>query len=100
MLSCHSNRLRITSKEHGHVLSLWYADKVETYQANPISLLQVQPHDRVHCHGIEALVHVVFYSCDPARGNFLIRCNLCGLTLKCSPELKEQITAKAMAAGA
>jgi hypothetical protein len=36
----------------------------------------------------------------PLGGNFLIRCNLCGLTLKCSPELKEQITAKAMAAGA
>ena len=36
----------------------------------------------------------------PLGGNFLIRCNLCGLTLKCSPELKEQITAKAIAAGA
>jgi zinc-ribbon family len=36
----------------------------------------------------------------PLGGNFPIRCNLCGLTLKCSPELKEQITAKAMAAGA
>jgi len=33
-------------------------------------------------------------------GSFLIRCNLCGLTLKCSPELKEQIMPKAMAAGA
>jgi hypothetical protein len=36
----------------------------------------------------------------PLGGNFLIRCNLCGLTLKCSPELKDQITAKAMVAGA
>lgn len=36
----------------------------------------------------------------PLGGNFLIRCNLCGLTLKCTPELKEQITQKAMAAGA
>jgi len=32
----------------------------------------------------------------PLGGGHLI----CGLTLKCSPELKEQITAKAMAAGA
>ena len=29
----------------------------------------------------------------------VIRCNLCGLTLKCSPELEAQITGKAMAAG-
>jgi hypothetical protein len=36
----------------------------------------------------------------PLGGSFLIRCNLCGLTLKCSPELKEQIMPKAMAAGA
>lgn len=36
----------------------------------------------------------------PLGGNQLIRCNLCGLTLKCSQELKNQITAKAMAAGA
>jgi uncharacterized Zn finger protein len=35
----------------------------------------------------------------PFGGNHLIRCNLCGLTLKCSPELKDQITTKAMAAG-
>ena len=34
----------------------------------------------------------------PLGEGHLIRCNLCGLTLKCSPELKEQITAKAMAA--
>ena len=36
----------------------------------------------------------------PLGGNFLIRCNLCGLTLKCSPELRAQITAQTMAAGA
>ena len=36
----------------------------------------------------------------PLGGNHLIRCNLCGLTLKCSPELKAQIESKAMAAGA
>ena len=36
----------------------------------------------------------------PLGGRFLIRCNFCGLILKCSQELKEQITAKAMAAGA
>ena len=36
----------------------------------------------------------------PLGGNFLIRCNLCGLTLKCSPELQAQITEKAMAARA
>jgi len=36
----------------------------------------------------------------PLGGNHLIRCNLCGLTLKCSPELKAQITAKTMAVGA
>jgi hypothetical protein len=34
----------------------------------------------------------------PLGRNFLIRCNLCGLTLKCSPELEAQITAQAMAA--
>ena len=37
---------------------------------------------------------------DLMGGSHLIRCNLCGLTLKCSPELTEQITAKSMAAGA
>jgi hypothetical protein len=36
----------------------------------------------------------------PLGSKHLIRCNLCGLTLKCSPELTAQITAKAMAAGA
>jgi hypothetical protein len=36
----------------------------------------------------------------PLGGSHLIRCNLCGLTLKCSPELKAQIESKAMAAGA
>jgi len=36
----------------------------------------------------------------PLGSKHLIRCNLCGLTLKCSPELTSQITAKAMAAGA
>ena len=36
----------------------------------------------------------------PLGGSHLIRCNLCGLTMKCSPELTEQITAKSMAAGA
>jgi hypothetical protein len=36
----------------------------------------------------------------PLGGNHFIRCNLCGLTLKCSPELKAQITENAMAAGA
>ena len=36
----------------------------------------------------------------PLGGSHLIRCNLCGLTLKCSPELTAQITAKSMAASA
>ena len=36
----------------------------------------------------------------PLGTNHLIRCNLCGLTLKCSPELEVQLTAKTMAAGA
>jgi len=36
----------------------------------------------------------------PLGGNHLIRCNLCGLALKCSPELKAQIESKAMGAGA
>lgn len=34
----------------------------------------------------------------PLGGNHLIRCNLCGLTLKYSPELKAQLTAKVMVA--
>jgi len=41
-----------------------------------------------------------FIPVNPLGGNHLIRCNLCGLTLKCSPELKAQITAKTMAVGA
>jgi hypothetical protein len=36
----------------------------------------------------------------PLGGSHLVRCNLCGLTLKCSPELTEQLTLKAKAAGA
>jgi zinc ribbon protein len=36
----------------------------------------------------------------PLGGNHFIRCNVCGLTLKCSPELKAQITAKGIGAGA
>ena len=36
----------------------------------------------------------------PLGTKHLIRCNLCGLTLKCPPELEAQITAKTMAAGA
>src|SRR4029077_15431039 len=47
MLSCHANRVRIPDKEHGYVVSLWRADEIETYQANPIPLLQLQAHDRV-----------------------------------------------------
>lgn len=36
----------------------------------------------------------------PLRSSCVVRCNLCGLTLKGSPELKNQISARAMAAGA
>jgi zinc-ribbon family len=36
----------------------------------------------------------------PIGGSHVVRCNLCGLTLKCSPELKDQLTLKAKAAGA
>jgi hypothetical protein len=36
----------------------------------------------------------------PLGSIHLIRCNLCGLTLKCSPELKAQIESKALGAGA
>jgi zinc-ribbon family len=32
--------------------------------------------------------------------NYVVRCNLCGLTLKASPELKSQLTTQAMAAKA
>jgi len=36
----------------------------------------------------------------PLGTSYAIRCNLCGLTLKGSPDMKAQISAKAMAAGA
>jgi hypothetical protein len=36
----------------------------------------------------------------PLGGNHLVKCNVCGLTLKASPELKEQLILKAKAAGA
>lgn len=32
--------------------------------------------------------------------NYVVRCNLCGLTLKASPELKSQLNTQAMAAKA
>ena len=41
-----------------------------------------------------------FSPVSPLGGSDLIKCNVCGLTLKCSPELKNQITAKTKAAGA
>lgn len=36
----------------------------------------------------------------PLGSSHVVRCNLCGLTLKASPELKTQLSAKAMVAGA
>jgi hypothetical protein len=36
----------------------------------------------------------------PLGSSHVVRCNLCGLVLKCSPELKARLTSKAMAAGA
>jgi hypothetical protein len=36
----------------------------------------------------------------PLGGSHIVRCNLCGLTLKCCPELKDQLVLKAKAAGA
>jgi hypothetical protein len=36
----------------------------------------------------------------PLGSTHVVRCNLCGLVLKCSPELKARLTSKAMAAGA
>jgi zinc-ribbon family len=36
----------------------------------------------------------------PLASDLTVRCNLCGLTLKGWPELKEQLSSKAMAAGA
>jgi hypothetical protein len=35
-----------------------------------------------------------FISVIPLRSNYAVRCNLCGLTQKASPELKEQLSAK------
>ena len=35
----------------------------------------------------------------PLGSSLVVRCNLCGLTLKGSPELKNQISSRAMAAG-
>jgi hypothetical protein len=34
----------------------------------------------------------------PLGSNYAVRCNLCGLTQKASPELKEQLSAKAASA--
>ena len=36
----------------------------------------------------------------PLGGNFFARCGVCGLTTKCTAEVKDQIAAKAMAAKA
>ncbi len=36
----------------------------------------------------------------PLGSDLAVRCNVCGLTLKGWPELKEQLASKAMAAGA
>jgi hypothetical protein len=36
----------------------------------------------------------------PLGGSQVVRCNLCGLILKASPELQAQLSSKAMAAGA
>ena len=36
----------------------------------------------------------------PLGSSQVVRCNLCGLTLKASPELSTQLSAKGMAAGA
>jgi hypothetical protein len=36
----------------------------------------------------------------PLGSNLAVRCNLCGLTLKGSPELKTQLAARTAAAGA
>jgi hypothetical protein len=36
----------------------------------------------------------------PLGSNYVVRCGVCGLTTKGSPELKSQIATKAMAAGA
>jgi hypothetical protein len=36
----------------------------------------------------------------PVGSSYLVRCNLCGLTLKGSPELKTQLAARSAAAGA
>ncbi|PYV54106.1 MAG: zinc-ribbon domain-containing protein [Acidobacteria bacterium] len=44
---------------------------------------------------------VFFIPLIPIGGSYAIRCNLCGLTVKGSPEIKKQLAApKAMAAGA
>ena len=50
-----------------HVFSVWNAYQDEADQANSVPLLEVQPLDRVHGHGIEALVHLVLHSGDSAR---------------------------------
>ena len=39
-----------------------------------------------------------FISVIPLGSNDTVRCNLCGLTQKASPELKEQLSAKTAAA--
>jgi zinc-ribbon family len=39
-----------------------------------------------------------FISVVPLGSNYAVRCNLCGLAQKASPELKEQLSTKAAAA--
>jgi hypothetical protein len=36
----------------------------------------------------------------PLGSSCVVRCNVCGLTLKGSPELKDQLSSRALAAGA
>jgi zinc ribbon protein len=43
---------------------------------------------------------VFFIQVIPLGGSQVVRCNLCGLTLKASPELQAQLASRAMAAGA
>lgn len=74
--------------------------RTKTTPIRQIQLLEVLAADYVHGDGIETWFTLFFIPVIPLGGSHLIRCNLCGLTLKCSPELKAQIESKAMAAGA
>src|SRR5580704_12209422 len=96
--------IRIGSEDRARSMGMFFLFGMRT-KSTPIKQIQYSCPKCTHTTVFTAMESkrwftLFFIPVIPLGGRFLIRCNLCGLTLKCSPELKEQITAKVMAAGA